>query len=367
MAQTVNPVLAKQILERATLNARTSPITHPWVALVDHLTALTADVNRTHVAMLGTALLAKATNPAVDAYAVKVRAGTPGAYSARSLATEVLAAEAQRLEIDLGVSGREPLNNMPYFQLDRVIAGAGQMNSKARAAFDWVRHCLGLLDPMTSEEAELALQAFIQVRVKSKVARAISSTGSTAIIESAFATAIALFVQAESEGGRRAQAVTAGIFDVVYGEGVLVARVNDPDRHFPGDVAVSASSGSGSVSRAFEVRDKPVRDTDLYHFVAKAADRGVSRAAVVAVSPKQGAVSLQQVEQFAAERGVTFKYLEGWSALLNDALFWADEDPIAMLEGAGGSILARLEEIEASPESIDEWLERFEQIERLPD
>jgi hypothetical protein len=50
--------------------------------------------NKTFVAMLGTALPAKATNSLADPFFLKTGSGTPGAYAARNLCKDVLATEA---------------------------------------------------------------------------------------------------------------------------------------------------------------------------------------------------------------------------------------------------------------------------------
>lgn len=56
----------------------------------------------------------------MDVFAVKVGAEGEGAYSARGLGHGVLVPLAAELGINLGVTGREPLNNQPYFRIKRV-------------------------------------------------------------------------------------------------------------------------------------------------------------------------------------------------------------------------------------------------------
>src|SRR5690349_11063809 len=75
--------------------------------------------SKTFTAMLGTALLAKATDPAVDPFALKAR-DIPNAYSARSLCKDVLVPLSVRANVNLGSTGREPLNNQPFFRHERV-------------------------------------------------------------------------------------------------------------------------------------------------------------------------------------------------------------------------------------------------------
>src|SRR5437879_199656 len=113
---------ALKVLEEQARLALEEPLPdhNEWIDRTRRLSALCEHGPRTHIAMLGTALLAKATEPRIDVFALKTSAGTPGAYSARALAKDVLAANAPRLGIHLGVSGREPLNNQPYFRGDRI-------------------------------------------------------------------------------------------------------------------------------------------------------------------------------------------------------------------------------------------------------
>ena len=78
------------------------------------------------------------------------------------------------------------------------------------------------------------------------------------------------FVKEDSEGGRRAQAVAAGLMDVVEGdENVETGRVNDPDRNFPGDVAAYSRWQGRKIIRALEVRDKVLSESDLVSMRAK--------------------------------------------------------------------------------------------------
>src|SRR5688572_12931091 len=75
--------------------------------------------SKTFVAMLGTALLAKATDPRVDPFSLKTRRFR-NSYSARSLCKDVLVPCAVDAGVHLGTTGREPLNNQPFFRHERV-------------------------------------------------------------------------------------------------------------------------------------------------------------------------------------------------------------------------------------------------------
>src|SRR5215831_2987034 len=99
---------AEQVLnEEAT--AAVGPVSEAWSARIQRLVEACGGSNLTCIAMLGTAMLAKATHLDVDVTTLQAGAG-PRGYSARSLATGVLSANRHRLGIDLGANRREPLN-----------------------------------------------------------------------------------------------------------------------------------------------------------------------------------------------------------------------------------------------------------------
>jgi len=86
--------------------------------------------------MLGVALLAKSTDVNVDVFSLKVgKEKDPRAYSARTLAQKVLAAEANKIGIDLGATGPEPLNNQPFFGKTRITEDM-VVKTTSQAAFD---------------------------------------------------------------------------------------------------------------------------------------------------------------------------------------------------------------------------------------
>ena len=79
------------ILHAEAAASRDQSVSAHWVSLIKSVVDACEGGSRTHIAALGTALLAKATNLQVDVFALKVKGGGEGAYSARSLAKEVLA------------------------------------------------------------------------------------------------------------------------------------------------------------------------------------------------------------------------------------------------------------------------------------
>jgi len=112
------------------------------------------------------------------------------------------------LGIDLGVSGREPLNNQPYFRMN-TLGDDTPVHKKGKPAFDFM---LGLVDEIsnlkTSASAQKALAAFIFVRLKYQ--KNYSSTDNAiTITPAALCKCISELVLNDSDGGKVAQAVVA--------------------------------------------------------------------------------------------------------------------------------------------------------------
>ena len=103
------------VLERAVILAE-SDVECPelWLERVERISASPA---KTYIAALGTALLAKATEPQVDVLTIKSKAG-PNAYSMRGV-VKVLAERARDYGYHLGVTGRSLLTINPGSEATR--------------------------------------------------------------------------------------------------------------------------------------------------------------------------------------------------------------------------------------------------------
>jgi hypothetical protein len=326
-----------------------------WDLRLRELSILCDTAPKTHIAFVGTALLAKATDPGADVFALKVSAGTPGAYSARSLTKGVLAPLCRDHEVHIGVTGREPLNNHPYYRESRVFRQM-LVHAKARPVLEKVCDLLDQL-ALIDDRSELlkALASFISVR-RTYWSKAKAYVSQEAVLKlSGLIRRIEIFVWGDSEAGRRAQAVATGLMDVLEGTAnVETSRVNDPDQRFPGDVAVRAVDGG--LSRVLEVRDKPVSMADLRAFVAKAAAVGVARAGVLAVAQDQEPLDVRAAQIAAAQKGLALEVFLGWAGYLHQLLFWMPSDIPFPVDEAHRRIYERIVELECSPEGQELWL-----------
>jgi hypothetical protein len=329
-----------------------------WIAKVERLSRLCADgLSKTHIAFLGTAMLAKAVDLRADLFAIKPKhaQGNENAFSARTLCHSVLVPLAAELGISLGVTGREPLNNQPYFRMERLDDGT-PVHSGGREAFDYMLTLVRELQEVRSENDALgALRAFISVRMGFQP-RYIARADGAHITPDHLISAIQEIVRADSEHGKRAQAIVAGLLDVFATPArVESGRINDPSRKYPGDVCVRSIVDPTLWEKAFEVRDKPVAISDVQIFGKKCVDMRVLEAAVVMVSDRQSKLDAAELSRWASSFGLGLTIFHGWPEFVDQALFWSQPPKSVGAALALPFIHDRLIAVEASPESVALW------------
>ncbi len=352
----INQELARKILEEETLEARSIQMKGAWTDRVRSLSKECEKKNKTMIAMLGTALLAKATHIEIDPFSLQVgEEREANTYSARALCKEVLAAEGARLGIDLGVTGREPLNNQPFFGKPRVSRKM-KVRSDAEMALSILCDALEALDKVkTEKEARAALRAFLHVREKKKTLLEYEEGIGDNLSEHDLTKLVADFVSENSEGGKRAQAVAAGLLDAMMGkEKVRVSRVNDPSRKMPGDVGLLTEPKGRDFERVFEVRDKPITEQDLNNLTERVRESGLTKVGMLAVSTDQKELDLKRSLSRAESRGIRLGVYIGWDSFIKEALFWSHLPHLAV-GPAYRLILSRISELEVSEDGIMMW------------
>jgi SacI restriction endonuclease len=365
---TISKQAADAVLREEALRAAAGEHDPYWAKLVEDLSVACKGKAETHIAFLGTAMLAKSVDLAIDVFAVKARSPVPGrpppagAYAPRPLCENVLVPLAVELGISLGVTGRQPLNNMPYFRMIRV-GDDTPIHPNARPAFGILQTILGrLADVKSLGEARTALRSFLFVRQGRHRQYDHLIDGAAAVSLDELTSMIEAFITQDSEGGKRAQAVVAGLLDVYAGNGrVDAGRINDPSRHYPGDVVVYIDDEKG-LEKAFEVRDKPVSVSDVLIFAQKALEYNLREVAVVAVSPRQLPLDGVVLHNWAAQNMVTITLFYGWHQIVSQVLFWsARQGPLAAGE-AMFSIHRRLIEVEVSEIGANWWAAQVQRI-----
>lgn len=305
--------------------------------------------SRTNTPMLGTALLAKATDDRVSALALKSSAAH-NAYSARGLATKVLVPKCDAAGIDLRSSGREPLNNQPFFGADRVERDM-RVRVRDRADLNYLVECLERADFLRDSDALRAFAAFLRVRLESTPQARRPLATSAVLNLDAVVRLTKEFINSDPEGGKRGQALVAAALDIVY-PSVDTARVNDPSRRWPGDIVVTSASPP---VLAVEVRQKHVAMTDVSQFVARLSSAGVDRGIVVMLHPAQRRLDDGVLRHDAARHGVILMLVYGVEDLLGAVVLWAQLPVARVLQHFVARMEARLSELLCRQESLEEW------------
>lgn len=354
------PIPASQGVPSVLPMFRREQVYSAWEKKVQKLSELCeAGGAKTHIAFVGTALIAKAVRSDVDLKAIKPKHALDNrnAFSARSLCHGVLVPLAAELGIDIGATGREPLNNQPYFRMKSLDDGT-PVHKRARPAFEFTLSMIDdLQDLSTTDEARVALVAFVAVRREHRPQFA-DWRRRDKIDSEHLARAIEVLVSDDSEHGRRAQAVVAGLMDAFAGPSrVQSGRINDPSRRHPGDVCVRALGSRGLWEKAFEVRDKPVSLADVRIFARTCLEARVAEAAVVAVADQQVAIEDAALAGLSRDLGIEITVFTDWRDFVRQVLFWASDSATATASRAVQFIRERLIAVEATEAAVSLWVE----------
>lgn len=351
----------REMLQRASddLDGGHKP-SRQWVDAIATLSRQSEEAGiRTHIAFVGTAILAKAAIPGVDVYAHKTNSAKEGAYNARGV-VDVLVKAAKELGMHIGTTGPEPLNNQPYFGIKGRIMPEELFKASKKKAWPVIETELQILDRLqkgSQDEALEALRAFIFVRRQYKTSYPTLESGASLKVVGNLIESIEAFVKDASEGGKRAQAVAAGVMDLAFGrENVLVTRVNASSKRLPGDVGVR--SPTGDLWRAVEVRDKMSDAARVIKAVEQAAKAGVSVLGFLAVAHKQPELDAAELESEARLRGVDLHLYIGWKGFVRNAIFWHGKPAEAATAAVVAHVRDRLIEIEASAFAVELWLKK---------
>jgi SacI restriction endonuclease len=348
VAITIPSAKLQVVLERAVVLAESdAKLPDLWL---ERTARISASPSKTYIAALGTALLAKAADPAIDALTIKSKAGT-NAYSMRGV-VKVLAERAPDYGYHLGVTGPEPLNNQPWFgssRVDRITNLRPDVNPFHR---DLVRY-LSDLNRLSSDEALLGLAAFLRLRLRygdEERARAASlrvNPGGASFGD--LLEVLEAFVLDDPEGGRRGQALVAAVLDLAHDD-VELAAINDP-RMF--DVAVR---DDGVETLGVDVKQKVVDESAVLHLAKEAAERSVDKVLLVALAPEQRALDRPRISQLAQEdHGVLASVYEGVRELLTQVALQSPLPVADFVRYLPEKYMARMQEHGVSAEGQQYW------------
>lgn len=354
----ISKALAKTIIKKEARSLSGKRKFSQWDKEIEEFSRLCEECGvRTHIAFLGTSIIAKAVNINVDLYAIKPNHDkeNPFCYSARTLCHSVLVPMSTQFKFSLGVTGREPLNNQPYFRMKKFNDGT-PIRTNSLEAYNYLCELIEKLSRIHKKnEIREALRSFIAVRKKYKI-NYTEKKCSNDMNYLDFIQSITEFTSNNSENGSRSQAVAAGIFDVLFGPtNVKSESVYNPSNKHPGDVCVVSKCSSDNINLALEVRDKPVSMSDVYLFCDKCLSMDVRKISILLTSKKQKCFDKDLLFKCKKEKDSQIIIFYGWKDFVEQIFFWSDGLQISNIVTAINFIRKRLVSIKAPIQTLEEY------------
>lgn len=325
------------------------PVPQEWEEFAAWTFAMKA---KTYTPALGTALLARSVDSRIDPLSIKANYAA-NSYSLRTLGHGVLVPSASEFGFSIRNTGREPLNNQPFFRYDHMsLIDRPLYKDEHRLFIEGINNILEL----DEQTALSALAAYL------KVALGTQHKIETRFIETDLRDFSQVFEIVRSFLGdqdrpKRTQALVAGAFDVVFSD-VRTRRLNDPSRDFPGDIQVYLNE---KPILAVEVRAKSVPATEVARFVVECRNKNIERAVVVVIWPQHIPLPFEKLRDAAIdEHGILLNIIENEKDLIFDVFGWTDLDIIPALQRFTRSVLERLVQIEATSNSLHDWVSLVE-------
>lgn len=344
---------ARQRLEEAFQWASsTRPVPESWTLFTQQTFEMTA---KTYTSALGTVLLARATDARVDPLSIKAKYG-PDTYSLRTLGHEVIVPAARELGFSIRNTGREPLNNQPFFRYDHMSIVTRVRN---RSEYDSFVAGLSSIRSADRDEALAALAAFLRVAISVAARLDEYAIDEGTLTVPSLVGVVRRLLDEGIDRPRKAQALVAAAFDVTHTD-VRSRKINDPSRDYPGDVQ---AFDHGEPILAAEVRAKNVRSTEIQSFVSACRGANIERAFMIIFWPSYHPVSAGAIRRKALDDfGILLTIIDDIEALLIAVLGWSDLSLEAALRLFTMSVHNRLKEIEVADQTLAQWVELLRQF-----
>lgn len=305
------------------------------------------------IAAVGSVLLAKATNPSIDAMVIQSQEGSAGAFNLRSAAT-ALGAKKRAFGYDIGsTSDRDPINHGTLIGSTRWDVALERIREDHKPFFQLIITWLAEVNRMGKDEALEALAAYVRVR------RAASAGAAVQQIPSALNDAPALpdlvkvldgFVGADPEGGARGMALVAAGYRAAGFEAVLPSR-NDPRRI---DISIKRD-GVAVIGAEVKQVDTGERTSDT--LAADAAAAGLDRALLAVLSPGvlidfDRTAAIRRAEK---DHDVVLRIARGSRELLHEALSAGSATLDELCAALPRLFAEALRDIRVSEQTLETW------------
>lgn len=256
---------------------------------------------KTYIAVLGAALLAKATDARVNALALQHKAGER-AFNARNPAG-LMWEYARRYRFDYGDTGSDPHQSRPWTNrpsVDDIPLDVPRRSD--RKYLEYMVFWLQDLNQLDQREALGALAAYLRVRSKVYEENASGTqvkASAAALGLRRLASAVQSFVNADPEDGGRGQGAVAAAFTAAGLADTITKRIHDPNL-----IDVRVRNGGPRLLLGAEVKQKPVIEAVAADLASKVADADGDRALLCALAVRQRPLDRETIRQHADELGV---------------------------------------------------------------
>lgn len=339
------------VLERAyalAISKQTLPST--WIERAERLGE---SPSVAFIAAVGSVLLAKATNPAIDALVIQSREGSAGAFNLRAAAT-ALGAKKRAFGYDIGSSSdRDPINHGTLVGSTRWDVALDRIREDHKPFFQLILTWLVDVNRMSQDEAAQALAAYLRVRRNLAPGAAVQQIPAAMPNVPTLSDLIDVldgFIGADPEGGARGMALVAAAYRAAGFEAVLPSR-NDPRRI---DIAIKRD---GIMTIASEVKQIDTTEATADTLAKDAADVHISRALLAVLRP--GALvdfdRTATIRRAENNHGVVLRVTHGSRELLHEALT-AGSVRLDEFSAALPRLFAEaLRDIRAGEQAIETW------------
>lgn len=305
------------------------------------------------IAAVGSVLLAKATDEAIDALVIQAKEGSAGAFNLRAAAT-ALASKRRAFGYDIGSSSdRDPINHGTLVGSTRWDVALTRIRADHKPFFALILTWLADINRMTSLEATEALAAYL--RVRRAVAPGAAVERVPALLDDAptltsLVDVIDGFVAADPEGGGRGMALVAAAYRVAGFDAALPSR-NDPRRL---DITISRDC---ALVIGVEVKQVATTEATADTLASDAVDAGARTALLVVLGP--GALASFDrstvIRRAELEHGVIVRIAVGTRELLHEVLAPTTVDIAVFCSRMPRAFAEALRDIRAADETIETW------------
>lgn len=337
----------RRLQEAADWAASDLPVSVFWYEATEHAFRMQS---KTYVAALGTALLARSVDDRVDPLSIK-SSYSDSSYSLRTLAHSVLVPSAKEMKFSLRVTGREPINNQPFFRYDHMDLIDRVRNISEHQHFVDNLRTLSLENRSSAIEglASFLRYAFL---AHGETYRAFAAPANYISFNSVLSIIRIYTSRAALERPKRLQALVAAVLDV-GNRNILTRKLNDPSRDFPGDIHLL---DCGVPQLAVEVRGKPVTATEIAGFVQACRMHDISKACVVIDSFDHSKLDISTLIQMSAHTdGVSLTVFENIVDFFVYILNTSSMSQTSAIETFLTAAEVRLREMEVDVSSLAEW------------